>query len=191
MPERCHSSNGAVLTFCNRDIFAEERLCGLGVQLSPRLQGVAATALVLADPVLSKIISPALSEFLNTGWPVTVIPEVPAGTIGISSRAWAMPGSLRGFRIWVRQIQHLVATVSIATTSVRPHVQAIAVGLELTSITLPESIQSLLADELAKANRGAHARTARSASTGALRTQGQSSHHPTSKAWPEHGARQD
>jgi len=38
------------------------------------LQGVAATALVLADPVLSKIISPALSEFLNTGWPVTVIP---------------------------------------------------------------------------------------------------------------------
>jgi hypothetical protein len=74
MPERCHSSNGAVLTFCNRDIFAEERLCGLGVQLSPRLQGVAATALVLADPVLSKIISPALSEFLNTGWPVTVIP---------------------------------------------------------------------------------------------------------------------
>jgi hypothetical protein len=147
------------LTFCNRDIFADERLCGLDVQLSPRLQGVAATALLLADPVLSKIISPALSEFLNTGWPVTVIPEVPAGTIGISSRAWAMPGSLRGFRIWVRQIQHLVATVSIATTSVRPHVQAIAVGLELTSITLPESIQSLLADELAKANRGAHART--------------------------------
>ena len=84
-----------------------------------------------------------------------------------------MPGSLRGFRIWVRQIQHLVATVSIATTSVRPHVQAIAVGLELTSITLPESIQSLLADELAKANRGAHARTARSASRSALRTQGE------------------
>ena len=54
-----------------------------GVQLSPRLQGVAASALVIADPVLSKLISPeALSEFLHTGWPVTVIPEVPAGTIG-------------------------------------------------------------------------------------------------------------
>ena len=64
-----------------------------------------------------------------------------------------MAGSLRGFRIWVRQIQHLVATVSIATTLVRPHVQAIAVGLELTSITLPESIQSLLADELSKATK--------------------------------------
>ncbi len=38
-----------------------------GVQLSPRLQGVTATALVIADPVLSKVISPeALSEFLNT-----------------------------------------------------------------------------------------------------------------------------
>src|SRR6476659_3000560 len=57
------------------------------VGISPRLQGVAATALVITDPVLSRLISPeALSEFLNTGWPVTVIPEVPAGTIGISSR---------------------------------------------------------------------------------------------------------
>lgn len=179
------------MTFCNRDIFADERLCGLDVQLSPRLQGVAATALLLADPVLSKIISPALSEFLITGWPVTVIPEVPAGTIGISSRSLGNAWESSRLPIWVRQIQHLVATVSIATTSVRPHVQAIAVGLELTSITLPESIQSLLADELAKANRGAHARTARSASRSALRTQGRSSHRPASKAWPEHGTRQN
>jgi hypothetical protein len=38
-----------------------------GAQLSPRLQGVAASALVIADPVLSKFISPeALSEFLSS-----------------------------------------------------------------------------------------------------------------------------
>ena len=36
---------------------------------------------------------------------------------------------------------------------VRPYVQAVAVALELTSITLPESIQNLLADELAKATK--------------------------------------
>ena len=153
MPERCHSSNGAVSTFCNRDIFADERLCGLDVQLSPRLQGVAATALVLADPVLSKIISPALSEFLNTGWPVTVIPQVPAGTIGISSRSLGNGWESSRLPNMGSPDQHLVATVSIATTLVRPHVQAIAVGLELTSIALPESIQSLLADELAKATK--------------------------------------
>jgi hypothetical protein len=58
-----------------------------GVQLSPRLQGMAATALVIAEPVLSKVISPeALSEFLTTGWPMRVVPEVPRGTIGISSK---------------------------------------------------------------------------------------------------------
>ena len=51
-----------------------------GFQLSPRLQGVAATALMITDPVLSKVISPeALSEFLNTGWPDPVLAPARAG----------------------------------------------------------------------------------------------------------------
>jgi hypothetical protein len=36
---------------------------------------------------VGKVISPeALSEFLSTGWPVTVVPAAPAGTVGISSK---------------------------------------------------------------------------------------------------------
>jgi hypothetical protein len=126
-----------------------------GVQLSPRLQGVAATALVIADPVLSKLISPeALSEFLNTGWPVTVIPEVPAGTIGISSRsvgnAWEVfAASEYGFARF---------NISLPKSVSPPHRFGLTFKLlqwhwELTSITLPESIQSLLADEVAKSTK--------------------------------------
>jgi hypothetical protein len=126
-----------------------------GVQLSPRLQGVAASALVIADPVLSKLISPeALSEFLHTGWPVTVIPEVPAGTIGISSRslgnAWEVfAASEYGFARF---------NISLPKSVSPPHRIGLTFKLlqwhwELTSITLPESIQSLLADELAKSTK--------------------------------------
>ena len=124
-----------------------------GVQLSPRLQGVAATALVIADPVLSKVISPeALTEFLNTGWPVTVVPEVPPGTVGISSKglgnAWQVfAASEYGFARF---------SISLPQSVSRTHRFTLTFKLlrwqwELTSITLPESIQNLLADELVKA----------------------------------------
>ena len=101
-----------------------------GVQLSPRLQGMAATALVIAEPVLSKVISPeALSEFLTTGWPIRVVPEVPPGTIGISRKdlvnAWQVfAASDYGFARY-----SIVATVGIANVPVHPHVQAIAMAL--------------------------------------------------------------
>jgi hypothetical protein len=124
-----------------------------GVQLSPRLQGVAATALVIADPVLSKIISPeALSEFLNTGWPVGAVPEIPPGTIGISSKdlvkAWhVFAASEYGFaRFSISLPQSVSPTYRFTLTF-----KLLRWHWELTSITLPEGIQNLLADELVKA----------------------------------------
>jgi hypothetical protein len=124
-----------------------------GVQLSPRLQGVAATALVIAEPVLSKVISPeALSEFLSTGWPVRVVPKVPPGTVGISSKdlsnAWQVfDASEYGFARY---------SISLPQSVLPPHRFTLTFKLlrwqwELTSITLPGSIQNLLADELVNA----------------------------------------
>ena len=124
-----------------------------GVQLSPRLQGMAATALVIAEPVLSKVISPeALSEFLTTGWPIRVVPEVPPGTIGISSEdlvnAWQVfAASEYGFaRFSISLPQSVSPTYRFTLTF-----KLLRWHWELTSITLPESIQNLLADELVKA----------------------------------------
>ena len=124
-----------------------------GVQLSPRLQGVAAAALVIAEPVLSKVISPeALSEFLTTGWPMRVVPEVPAGTIGISSKdlvnAWQVfAASVYGFARYSISLPQSVSPTYRFTLTFK----LLRWHWELTSITLPESIQNLLADELIQA----------------------------------------
>jgi hypothetical protein len=46
---------------------------------------MAATALGITDPVVKKLISPeALSELLVSGWPITVVPDPPPGTIRIT-----------------------------------------------------------------------------------------------------------
>ena len=124
-----------------------------GVQLSPRLQGMVATALVIAEPVLSKVISPeALSEFLTTGWPMRVVPEVPPGTIGISSKdlvnAWQVfAASEYGFARYSISLPQSVSPTYRFTLTFK----LLRWHWELTSITLPESIQNLLADELVKA----------------------------------------
>jgi hypothetical protein len=124
-----------------------------GVQLSPRLQGMAATALVIAEPVLSKVISPeALSEFLTTGWPIRVVPEVPPGTIGISRKAlvnaWQVfAASEYGFARYSISLPQSVSPTYRFTLTFK----LLRWHWELTSITLPESIQNLLADELIKA----------------------------------------
>ena len=126
-----------------------------GVQLSPRLQGMAATALVIAEPVLSKVISPeALSEFLTTGWPMRVVPEVPPGTIGISSKdsvnAWQVfAASEYGFARYSISLPQSVSPTYRFTLTFK----LLRWHWELTSITLPESIQNLLADELVKATK--------------------------------------
>jgi Protein of unknown function (DUF2939) len=56
-----------------------------GIQVGPITRTMAISALGIADPIVKKLISPeALSELLTVGWPITVVPDVPAGTIGIT-----------------------------------------------------------------------------------------------------------
>jgi hypothetical protein len=124
-----------------------------GIQLPPLARAVPGAALAMADPVVAKVISPeALSEFLTTGWPVAVEPDVPKGTVGISSKtignAWqvyaASEYGLGRFNVTVPQ--------SVA----RPQRFGLQFKLlqwrwRLTAITLPEAILNLLADELIKA----------------------------------------
>jgi hypothetical protein len=123
-----------------------------GVQMSPLVQGIAGSALAIADPIVGKVISPeALSEFLSTGWPVPVLPAVPAGTVGISSKnlgnAWqvfaASEYGLGRFNVSLPQSLSPPQRFSLAFRLLQWRWQ-------LTSIILPESIQNLLADELIK-----------------------------------------
>jgi hypothetical protein len=71
-----------------------------GIQISPLAQSMAASALGITDPVVAKLISPeALSELLSVGWPVTVVPDPPPGTVGITSNTigtiWQAVGPCR------------------------------------------------------------------------------------------------
>jgi hypothetical protein len=54
-----------------------------GIQMGPLRRNIAAAA--IADPVVKRLVSPeALSELLAVGWPITVLSDPPAGTIGIT-----------------------------------------------------------------------------------------------------------
>jgi hypothetical protein len=91
------------------------------------------------------------AEFLSTGWPVTVVPAVPAGTVGISSKnlgnAWQVSAAseygLGRFNVSLPQSLSRPERFSLAFRPLQWRWQ-------LTSIVLPESIQNLLADELIK-----------------------------------------
>jgi hypothetical protein len=124
-----------------------------GTHISPLAQSMAAAALGIADPVVNKLISPeALSQLLGVGWPVAVAPDPPPGTVGISASTvgsiWqifgdseygigrfevTMPASLP-----LRQRFHLTF-------------QLLQWRWQLVGVILPDNIQNLLADELAKA----------------------------------------
>src|SRR5258708_25999864 len=57
-----------------------------GTQIGPLRRNIAAAA--IANPIVEKLISPeALSELLSAGWPVTVIPDAPPGTVGRTRRS--------------------------------------------------------------------------------------------------------
>jgi hypothetical protein len=121
-----------------------------GIQVSPLVQGMAAFA--IADPIVGKVISPeALSQFLTTGWPVTVVPEVPSDAVGISSKSLG-----NAWQLFVASEYGLGRFNVSLPQSLSP---AQRFGLEfrllqwrwrLTGLILPESIRNVLADELAK-----------------------------------------
>ena len=55
-----------------------------GTQISPLARNMAATAVAVADPVMSKLFSPeGLTELLSVGWPVSIMPAAP-GAVGIT-----------------------------------------------------------------------------------------------------------
>jgi Protein of unknown function (DUF2939) len=123
-----------------------------GIQVSPLVQGMAGAAFAIADPIVGKVISPeALSQFLTTGWPVTVAPDVPSDAVGISSKSLG-----NAWQVFVASEYGLGRfSVSLPQSLSPPR----RFGLEfrllqwrwrLTGLVLPESIQNALADELAK-----------------------------------------
>jgi hypothetical protein len=123
-----------------------------GIQVSPLVQGIAGPAFAIADPIVAKVISPeALSELLTTGWPATVLPDVPQDAVGISRKTLG-----NAWQIFAASEYGLARfNASLPRELSRPQ----RFGLEfrllqwrwrLTGLILPESIQNVLADELIK-----------------------------------------
>ena len=124
-----------------------------GIQISPLAQSMAASA--LADPVVKKLISPeALSELLSVGWPVTVVPDPPPGTVGITS---STIGTI--WQIFANS-EYGIGRFEVSAPPVLPPLQRFRLTFrllqwrwQLVAVALPETIQSLLGDELVKATR--------------------------------------
>ena len=122
-----------------------------GVSISPLAQSMAG-ALGIADPILKKLISPkALSELLGAGWPVTVVPGPPPGTVGITESTIGTIWQIFG------NSEYGLARFEVTAPSTLPHQQRFRLTFRLfqwrwrlVAVTLPENIQKLLGDELAK-----------------------------------------
>jgi Protein of unknown function (DUF2939) len=125
------------------------------INISPFAQSVAAGTLGIANPIVHKLISPeALSELFGMGWPVTVNSDPPPGTVGITERTIGT--------IWqiFRNSEYGFARFEVAAPAVLPPQQRFRLTFRLlqwrwrlVAVTLPETIQNLLGDELAKVLR--------------------------------------
>jgi hypothetical protein len=126
------------------------------VQISPFARSFASAGLAIADPVVQKLISPeALSQLLTVGWPVTAVPDAPPpGTVGITTNTigtfWQIFGNAEyGFG----RFEVAGPVVLPAQQRFRLQFRLLQWRWRLVSVILPENIQNLLADELAKALR--------------------------------------
>jgi hypothetical protein len=125
------------------------------IDISPLAQSMAAGALGIANPIASKLISPeALSDLLGIGWPVTVGSDPPPGTVGITQSTIGT--------IWqiFKNSEYGFGQFEVAAPSVLPQQQCFHLTFRLlqwrwrlVAITLPENIQNLLGNEVAKALR--------------------------------------
>jgi hypothetical protein len=126
-----------------------------GIKISPFAQSMAASALGIADPIVKKLISPeALSELLAIGWPVTVVPDPPPGTVGITPSTIGTVWQIFG------NSEYGFGRFEVAAPSALPQQQRFRLTFRLlqwrwrlVGVTLPENIQNLLVDELAKVLR--------------------------------------
>ena len=123
-----------------------------GNKVSPLAQSMAAAALGIADPILNKLVSPeALSELLSVGWPVPVVPNPPPGTVGISMNTIGTIWQIFG------NSEYGIGRFEASAPSALPQQQRFGLTFrllqwrwQLADISLPETIQNLLADELIK-----------------------------------------
>jgi len=124
-------------------------------QISPLARSMAASALGIADPVVKKLISPeALSELLAVGWPVAVLPDPPPGTVGITRTTIGTIWQIFGNSEYGIGRFEVSAPVSLPP----PHRFRLPFRLlqwrwQLVGVTLPETIQELLVDEIIKTMR--------------------------------------
>ena len=125
-----------------------------GVSIGPLAQSMAG-ALGIADPIVKKLISPAaLSELLGAGWPVTVVPGPPPGTVGITESTIGTIWQIFG------NSEYGLARFEVTAPFALPQQQRFRLTFRLlqwrwrlVAITLPENIQNLLGDQLAKTLR--------------------------------------
>jgi Protein of unknown function (DUF2939) len=124
-----------------------------GVQISPFARSFASAGVVIADPVVQKLVSPeALSQLLAVGWPVTAVPDVPPpGTLGIT------PNTIGTFWQIFKNAEYGFGRFEVAGPVAVPPQQRFHLDFRLlqwhwrlVGVTLPENIQNLLADEVAK-----------------------------------------
>jgi Protein of unknown function (DUF2939) len=125
------------------------------INISPLAQSMAAGALGIADPIVKKLISAeALSELLGVGWPVTVVSDPPPDTVGITRSTIGT--------IWqiFENSEYGLARFEVTAPSALPQQQRFRLTFRLlqwrwrlVAITLPENIQNLLGDQLAKTLR--------------------------------------
>jgi hypothetical protein len=126
-----------------------------GIQISPLAQSMAAAALGIADPIVKKLISPeALSELLAVGWPATVVPDPPPGTVGITRSTIGTIWQIFG------NSEYGIGRFEVSPPALLPPPQRFRLTFRLlqwrwrlVDVTLPENIQNLLGDELIKAMR--------------------------------------
>ena len=147
-----HVYFGAVrMSLANQVVAAYVRRTG--IEISPFAQSMAAGALGVAVPIVQKLISPsALSELLGIGWPVTVGSDPPPGTVGITESTIGTIWQIFG------NSEYGFARFEVAAPAALPQQQRFRLTFQLlqwrwrlVAITLPENIQNLLGDELAKA----------------------------------------
>jgi hypothetical protein len=150
-----HINFAAVRASLTRQIVAAY-LKRAGIKVNPLVQGAAAgAASSIADPIVARVISPeALAALMSNGWPVTVVPDKPASALGITSQSVGT-----GWQIFLGS-EYGFGRFEVALPASLPPSQRFRLAFRLTQwrwrlvgITLPESIQMLLADELIKTQK--------------------------------------
>jgi Protein of unknown function (DUF2939) len=126
-----------------------------GIQVSPRAQHMSTAALGIAHPVVERLISPqALSDLLGTGWPVTVVPNPPPGTVGINSNTIGTVWQIfAGSEYGISRFEISAPVALPPAERFRLTFRLLQWRWRLVAVTLPEGIQNVLADELDKARR--------------------------------------